>query len=224
MSGSSNCTISPQFARSDVGFRTLTGGQRLRGVVPGLPKTRAAIAYAETLHAGQRRSFDGGAFIGHPLEVALLLHDAGAPDRVIAAGVLHDSIESGGAAAADLKARFGGDVARLVVALTEDRRIHGYARRKASLRRQVATAGGDALVIFAADKVSKVRELRLTLERLRRRGARPDESLLRPRRLVHYRRCLGMLEELLGDPGLVHRLRAELVRLEAASTTTAQTA
>ena len=39
-------------------------------------------------------------------------------------------------------------------------RIPAYAARKAALRDQVAAAGPDALMVFAADKVSKVRELR----------------------------------------------------------------
>ena len=45
------------------------------------------------MHAGQRRQLDGAPFIEHPLEVAAILHDAGAPDHVIAAGILHDTLE-----------------------------------------------------------------------------------------------------------------------------------
>ena len=58
-----------------------------------LSRTRAALAYAEEQHAGQQRNVDSTPFITHPIEVALLLFDAGANDDVIAAGVLHDTIE-----------------------------------------------------------------------------------------------------------------------------------
>jgi (p)ppGpp synthase/HD superfamily hydrolase len=57
-----------------------------------LPQTEAAVAYAERLHAGQRQG-DGTPYLLHPLEVASLLHDAGAPDHLIAAGALHDVLE-----------------------------------------------------------------------------------------------------------------------------------
>jgi HD domain len=69
-----------------------------------LPSTREALAYAERQHAGQRRAADGAPFVVHPLEVACLLYRAGAPDDVIAAGLLHDTIEKTDANAADLQA------------------------------------------------------------------------------------------------------------------------
>jgi (p)ppGpp synthase/HD superfamily hydrolase len=188
----------------------VTGRRRLPDVVARLPKTRAALEYAERAHAGQRRSSDGAAFIEHPLEVGWLLYRAGAPDRVIAAGVLHDILEKTTAKPAELKAHFGSAVTRLVRAVSEDERVAGYARRKAALRRQVATAGPEALLIFAADKVSKVRELRSAISA----GARGEEqvqaSLVPPRRIAHFRRCLEMLQERLGDAPLVQLLSTEL--------------
>ncbi len=173
-----------------------------------LPKTRAALAYAEQVHAGQRRGVDGAPFIVHPLEVACLLFGAGAPDRVIAAGALHDVIEKTGADAAVLRARFGLPVATLVLAVSEDERIIGYGERKAALRKQVARAGHEALMVFAADKISKVRELRLENARTRQPAACVPVS--RDLRLAHHRRCLRLLEELLTDSPLVKQLRTEL--------------
>ena len=80
---------------------------------------------------------------------------------MIAAGLLHDAIEKTDASAEDLKTRFGIPVATLVLAVSEDQRIIDYAERKAALCEQVARAGPDALNVFAADKISKVHELRL---------------------------------------------------------------
>jgi (p)ppGpp synthase/HD superfamily hydrolase len=124
-----------------------------------LPQTQSAIEYAERLHAGQRRA-DGTPFILHPLEVASLLYCIGAPDHLIAAGVLHDALEKTSAREEHLRRKFGLQTARLVVEVTDDDRITSYAKRKAALRRQVAAAGDEALMLFAADKLSKVRELR----------------------------------------------------------------
>ena len=107
----------------------------------GLHQTLAALAYAVQQHAGQRRTSDGAPFVLHPIEVATLLADVGAPDHVVAAGVLHDTIEKTSTEPEDLLERFGGGVTALVVALTEDPAISGYNARKAALREQVQRAG-----------------------------------------------------------------------------------
>jgi (p)ppGpp synthase/HD superfamily hydrolase len=173
-----------------------------------LPMTRRAISYAEQRHEGQRRSVDGAPFIAHPLEVACLLYGAGARDHVIAAGVLHDVLEKTDADAEDLRSRFGTRVATLVLAVSEDEHIRGYTKRKAALREQVAATGREALMVFAADKVSKVRELDLEYALPAERSARAAGR--RDRGIAHYRHCLELLEELLGDSSLVTELRAEL--------------
>ena len=177
----------------------------------GLPKTQAAVAYAERAHDGQRRKVDGAPFILHPLEVASLLYHSGAPDHLVAAGALHDTIEKTPVVASDLRERFGSRVAALVLAVSEDESITGYAQRKAELRQQVVRAGEEALMLFAADKLSKVRELRLDpmpAGKSRSGGAR----IIRPRsrRLTHYRHCLALLEDQLPDYPLVGQLRTEL--------------
>ena len=174
------------------------------------PQARAAIAYAERVHAGQQRA-DGTPFIAHPLEVASLLASAEAPDHLIAAGALHDVLEKAGVDAADLEARFGPQITRLVLAVSDDDRIPGYGTRKAALRRQVAGAGPEALALFAADKLSKLRELRRETE-LDYDGsaARGPVRALRARRVRHYQRSLALLEERLPESPLVRDLRDEL--------------
>jgi (p)ppGpp synthase/HD superfamily hydrolase len=179
---------------------------------PGLHQTLAALAYAVEQHAGQRRDGDGAPFVLHPIEVATLLADAGAPDHVVAAGVLHDTVEKTGAAPEDLHNRFGARITALVMALSEDPAISGYSARKAALCDQVRAAGDEALMVFAADKVSKTRELRLTFATAsrppsRRPGSKPQ------RKLAHYRHCAELLEERLADYPLVQTLRRELAEL-----------
>jgi guanosine-3',5'-bis(diphosphate) 3'-pyrophosphohydrolase len=177
----------------------------------GFPKALAALEYAQELHGGQRREADGAPFMLHPLEVCCLLFHDGAPDHVIAAGVLHETIEKTEATAEDLRARFGSQVATLVLALTEDRHISDYAQRKAALRDQVATGGYEALIVFAADKISKVRELNLDSDQTRQSWV--QSALVREMRdckLAHYGHCLDLLERLLTDSPLVTQLRREL--------------
>jgi (p)ppGpp synthase/HD superfamily hydrolase len=191
----------------------VTGSQRLREVGARLSKTQAAVGYAERAHSGQQRNTDGAPFIEHPLEVGWLLYRDGAPDHMIAAGVLHDVLENTAVTPAQLSERFGERVAVLVRAVSEDPEVPGYSERKTALRRQVAAAGPKALTIFAADKVSKVRELRAAIQTASRQGERIERRLARPRRLAHLRRYLGMLQERLSGSPLVEQLAAELTAL-----------
>jgi guanosine-3',5'-bis(diphosphate) 3'-pyrophosphohydrolase len=176
--------------------------------ITGLPKTQAAIAYATRAHDGQRRKADGAPFIEHPLEVGGLLLRAGAPDHVIAAGVLHDTIEKTDADRSELRRRFGAQVAMLVAAVSEDADERSYARRKAALRDQAARAGDEALMVLAADKVSKARELTQHPSAARRSRAR---------RLTHYSDCLRLLEQRIPDSPLVRQLDTELGSLARAA-------
>lgn len=202
-----------EIARSRTLPPSVSSGRRFEDLIARLPQTRAALKYAERQHACQRRKVDGVPFIEHPIEVASLLYYAGATDDVIAAGLLHDTIEKTSTQEADLRGRFGPEIATLVMAVSEDESISGYQRRKSALRRQVALAGPDALMVFAADKVSKAREL--TRESASSDGPRSIATAATPRRrrLVHYQLCLALLERLLADSPLVGMLRTELEKL-----------
>ncbi len=162
------------------------------------------------MHVGQRRA-DGGPYIEHPLEVASLLYYGGAPDHLIAAGVLHDLIEKTDATAPAISQRFGSRITELVLAVSDNDQIRGYAKRKAALRRQVTRAGEEALSLFAADKLSKLRELRREAKAAAESGGTAGQGRkLRARRLAHYQRSLAMLEERLPESPLVSDLREEL--------------
>ncbi len=198
------CMRKPAELAKSVDSLIVLGQRQMPSGVLGLPKTQAALEYATRVHDGQRRKADGAPFIAHPLEVVSLLYYAGAPDYVIAAGALHDTIEKTDTDASELRKRFGARVARLVVAVCEVERIAPYAQRKAALRDEAADAGEEALMVLAADKVSKARELRLYPTATRRS---------RPRRLTHYRDCLCLLQERLSESPLVRRLETELEAL-----------
>jgi (p)ppGpp synthase/HD superfamily hydrolase len=185
---------------------TLAGHGRHPEFTRGHPLTRAALSFADERHAGQRRESDNAPFLMHPIEVATLLHEAGYPDHVIAAGALHDVIEDTDTESAEISKRFGPKVAQLVTALTENPAIEDDTERKAALRSQVARAGGDAVAVFAADKISKARELRLRGDRARfDRGSRA--------KLDHYDASLEMLADLMADHEFVEELRRELEAL-----------
>jgi (p)ppGpp synthase/HD superfamily hydrolase len=180
---------------------------RFPSLVADLPLTSSALDFASARHRGQRRQSDSAPFILHPLEVAQLLRGRAYRDEVIAAAVLHDVVEDTGVEPAELEERFGREVAGLVAVLTEPSSEGTYRDRKARLRAAIAQAGEDAIVIFAADKVAKVRELRIM--RASGRIAAPDRD-----KLEHYWACLELLEARIPENPLVQQLRFELETLE----------
>jgi (p)ppGpp synthase/HD superfamily hydrolase len=202
-----------QIAGSHRLSRVVTRHRDMPTFANGFPETQAAIVFAQRMHAGQHRA-DGTPFVLHPLEVASLLCHAGAPDHVVAAGMMHDLIEKTDVRTADLRERFGPRITDLVCAVSDDERIAGYASRKAALRQKVAGAGEEALSVLAADKLSKLRELRRETAAYAR-AATPRGRVREPRarRLQHYRRSLALLEERLPGSPLVTQLRDELAAL-----------
>jgi (p)ppGpp synthase/HD superfamily hydrolase len=172
-----------------------------------LPLTQAAIEFASERHAGQRRRADQAPFVLHPIEAGAILERSGYPDHVIAAAVLHDVLEDTDAERADLEERFGPDVAELVATVSDDPAISDTEAQKDDVRERVRRAGGYAQAVYTADKISKVRELRLMMAR----GMAADAVAVKRDR---YRKALAMLEEEIPGSQLVEALRFELETLD----------
>jgi (p)ppGpp synthase/HD superfamily hydrolase len=172
-----------------------------------LPLTEAAVDWAVERHAGQRREADGAAFVMHPMEVAALVNSSHYPDHVVAAAVLHDLLENTDATVEQIESRFGSEVAELVETVSDDPNLSDEEERKADLRERVRRAGGYAAVVYTADKVSKVREIRLALA-----GGTPRADI--EDKLRRHHESLAMLEATIPGGRLVELLRFELDALE----------
>ena len=102
-----------------------------------LPLSQSALEFAVKRHAGQTRGADRADFVFHPVEVGSILERLHYPDYVVAAGVLHDVLEDTDAERRDIEARFGPEVAELVVTLSDDPSIGDEERRREDLRERV---------------------------------------------------------------------------------------
>jgi len=145
-------------------------------------RPEAALRFARRVHHGQHRKQIHEPFIEHPIAVARLLAEAGAGDRILVAAYLHDVVEKTSVEPSEISERFGPEVAQTVSALSDDPSLASYAERKRALRRQVLEAGGDAVLIYAADRLANVRDWRrLEPERrpacAERLGTRLDERI-----------------------------------------------
>jgi (p)ppGpp synthase/HD superfamily hydrolase len=175
-----------------------------------LPIALRAFEFAADAHDGQRRTVDDAPFLVHPLEVAVLLANRGLPDAVVAAALLHDSLEDADVPSEEVERHFGSEVRQLVEVLTDDPSIPDYADRKAALREQVGAAGETAMLVYAADKVCKVRELRAQTGHDPQRFGPATDDPHATARIEHYVASLLMLERELGEHPLVRQLRFEL--------------
>jgi len=163
------------------------------------------------MHGHQRRTMDHAPFVLHPLEVASLLYGRGFDDEVIAAGVLHDLVENTDATVSQVAARFGDRVAAIVAAVSEDDSIEDYDERKAALRARACAGGVEARAVYAADKISKTRELRA-------QAAHDPSVLTDPEnvlKLAHYDASLADLRAAADDQPMVDQLAFELWALRA---------
>jgi (p)ppGpp synthase/HD superfamily hydrolase len=171
-----------------------------------LPLSQQALEFAVKAHAGQQRAGDQARFVAHPTDVAAMLDRARYPDEVIAAAVLHDVLENTTENREELEARFGPEVAELVATVSDDESIEDENERKADLRDRVRTAGGYAAAVYAADKVAKVREIRIGLV-----AGTPWSEL--KAKYARHRESLAMLEQTIPESRLVELLRYEIEAL-----------
>jgi (p)ppGpp synthase/HD superfamily hydrolase len=120
-----------------------------------------AANFAAQKHAAQKRKGTAAEpYINHLLEVAGLISTAVTqPDtNLIQAALLHDVIEDCGVSREELAAKFGNDVADLVMEVTDDKSLPKAERK----RLQVINAPKKSVraqVIKLADKISNLRAI-----------------------------------------------------------------
>jgi len=174
---------------------------------------RRALDTARELHRGAVRDIgDEVPFITHPLAVAELLAEDGQSDELIAAGLLHDTLEYTDLGLGPLRERFGMKVALIVCALSEDFEILDYEERKHEVRERVAETGIEALRVFAADKIANVIETRDEYA-LRQEDVELGQSVDLDRQILVWEFDMEVLMEADEHEPLVKRLPEELLGL-----------
>lgn len=122
-----------------------------------------AIAFATKAHEGQKRKYGNIPYILHPLEVASIIATMTDDIEVMAAGVLHDTIEDCGVEASALRSQFGDRVTDLVLSETEESHNEEDAcaswmrRKEGSLRVLAASEDRGVKILWLADKLANVR-------------------------------------------------------------------
>ena len=125
------------------------------------PLVDAALIFAARAHRDQVRKATDVPYIVHPVGVMLILQQVGEADpELLAAGLLHDTIEDAGVSAEALADRFGARVAGIVVGCSEpDHDGKPWEARKAHTIAYLRTAPRDIQLVAAADKLHNLRSM-----------------------------------------------------------------
>ena len=122
-----------------------------------------AVLFAVNAHSGMKRKKEEIPYILHPLEVAAITSSMTTDERVLAAAVLHDTVEDTPVTIEEITEKFGKRVAELVSSETENKRKNlppgdtWKIRKEESLEVLKKTKDTDIKRIWLGDKLSNMR-------------------------------------------------------------------
>jgi guanosine-3',5'-bis(diphosphate) 3'-pyrophosphohydrolase len=120
-----------------------------------------AAAFAADKHRNQRRKDKGASpYINHPIGLAALLaNEGGVSDaRVLAAALLHDTVEDTETTAAELEARFGAAITGIVLEVTDDKSLPRAERKQLQVQ-HAPHISFEAKLVKLADKIGNLRDV-----------------------------------------------------------------
>ena len=118
-----------------------------------------AIAFAVEKHKNGLRKGTKMPYIVHPMEVMHNLMLMGADKNLMAAGVLHDTVEDTDATLEEIAEKFGKDVASLVASHTEKDKSLPWKKRKDIALEHLKHANKREQMLVLADKLSNMRAI-----------------------------------------------------------------
>jgi guanosine-3',5'-bis(diphosphate) 3'-pyrophosphohydrolase len=120
-----------------------------------------ALEFAAHKHRDQRRkNLEASPYINHPIGLATVLWNEGGVEKpaVIAAALLHDTIEDTDTTLEELRERFGPGIASIVEELTDDKTLEKDERKQLQVT-HAPTLSREAKLVKLADKISNLRDM-----------------------------------------------------------------
>lgn len=119
-----------------------------------------AAAFAADKHRKQRRKdAEASPYINHPIQLAYILVQADVEDPVVlAAALLHDTLEDTETTLEELQIVFGYEIAGIVDECSDDKNLGKLARKQAQVDR-ASNISGRAKLVKLADKIANVNDL-----------------------------------------------------------------
>ncbi len=160
-----------------------------------------AAEFAANKHRNQRRKDHARTpYINHPLSIArVLAEEGGVKDpEILAAAILHDTLEDTETTRRELQRAFGARIAALVSEVTDDKSLPKQLRKQLQIDQAPKKSKGAAL-IKVADKICNLRDLKIS----------PPKDWTVERRQKYRQWAKRVVSEL---PIRRHRLYAEFYR------------
>ena len=126
-----------------------------------LPVLFHALEFAAHKHRDQRRKdVDATPYINHPIQLAgLLAREGGVADaNVLAAAILHDTVEDTETSPEELEREFGPVIAAIVMEVTDDKSLPKAERKRLQVEHAAHISHGAKLVKLA-DKICNLRDM-----------------------------------------------------------------
>jgi guanosine-3',5'-bis(diphosphate) 3'-pyrophosphohydrolase len=119
-----------------------------------------AAAFAAEKHRNQRRKDEEASpYINHPIQLAYILVQADIEDPVVlAAALLHDTIEDTETTLDELEIIFGYEIANIVAECSDDKSLGKLERKQAQID-HAATISHKARLVKLADKIANVSDI-----------------------------------------------------------------
>lgn len=120
-----------------------------------------ALSFAAHKHRPQRRKDqESSPYINHPIDLAaILVNEAGIDDAVVvAAAILHDTVEDTGTTPEEITLGFGPEIAAIVAEVTDDRSLPKEERKRLQIEHAPKVSFRAQQVKFA-DKIANLRDL-----------------------------------------------------------------
>lgn len=124
-------------------------------------KLLQAARFAAVKHISQKRKGnDEAPYINHPLEVANLLANVGKVEDydVLIAAILHDTVEDTETTREEIAEKFGENVAKMVLEVTDDKSLPKAERKQKQIEHAPHLSHG-AKQIKLGDKISNIRDV-----------------------------------------------------------------
>jgi GTP pyrophosphokinase len=156
-----------------------------------------AYAFAAKAHKRQKR-LSGEPYINHCLAVAIILAEMHVPSEIIAAGLLHDTVEDTKVTLKDLTKEFGEELSRLVDGVTKLTQLPRVSRVGGPDGKN-GSGKSQAVAEARADEVARSRQAELASETLRKTFLAMGEDvrvvLIKLADRVHNMRTLGHMPD-----------------------------
>jgi (p)ppGpp synthase/HD superfamily hydrolase len=125
-----------------------------------------ALQFASKAHKDQYRKNTDIPYISHPVAVAMILMKVGYNDELIAAGLLHDTVEDTEITLDDIQREFGAIVAEIVAGCSEPDKSLSWKERKEHTIEFLKTASEDIRAVACADKLHNIQSIIRDFEEL----------------------------------------------------------